>query len=167
MFMALILRFLLIISVVSLLSSDVHGWRRRRRRRCSPKACVLSQWGGWTVCSASCGNTGSQARTRSITRDASCGGSCGGSTSETRQCNIKCCPVNCDWYWGTWDSCSGCGNTTQSRSVVISIVATCGGTDCPTSRRETRDCNTGRYDPLLLTILTNCHGLAKSLVVTR
>ena len=53
--------------------------------------CEVSQWSGWTSCSAECG-TRSQTRTRSITTAAGSGGTeCPAGLSESQSCNTQAC----------------------------------------------------------------------------
>ena len=53
--------------------------------------CEVSQWSGWTSCSAECG-TGSQTRTRSVTTAAADGGTqCPAGLSESQSCNTQAC----------------------------------------------------------------------------
>ena len=76
---------------------------------------VNCAWGGWSEygeCTDVCGSTGTQTRSRSISRQAKCDGSgCSGPSTETRKCNRLCynggtpqdgycshCP---DKFWGT------------------------------------------------------------------
>ena len=122
----------------------VDSWRRRRRRRCV-RDCVLGNWQPWSTCTKSCA-TGTQHRTRGIAVPNICGGKpCSGALKESRHCNTNCCPVNCIWNWDAWSPpCSqGCGTFTQKRSLVITRNPRCSGMACPTTRTQTRSCNTG------------------------
>ena len=119
------------------------AWWRRRRRRCPTTNCEVSSWSAWNRCSSSCGLSGTQRRSRYVTRTQSCGGSCY-SLSETRVCYPGCCPQNCNWYWANWGACQGCGWGTRNRVVVITRNPSCGGSACPSSRTQSSSCNTGR-----------------------
>lgn len=112
----------------------------RRRRSCSASNCRMSSWGSWSSCSRSCGG-GTRSRSRYKVASESCGGSCPYSTRQTGRCNTNCCRVDCSFTWGTWSPCTGCGNTTQSRSPTINRSPSCGGTACP--GKQTRSCDTG------------------------
>ena len=140
--------FITLMLLFALLCQDCDGWwrrrRRRRRRRCYATNCHVSGWSSWGGCSAACGPSGTQTRTRHVTRVQSCGGGCY-HLSETRACNRRCCPVNCAWSWGNWGACQGCGTGRRSRNVVVSRNPSCGGAACPGSRSESQSCNTGRY----------------------
>ena len=64
--------FVLLASFIVFHHAD--AWRRRRRRRCTPRGCEVSSWSSWSRCSADqCGQQGSQHRTRTVTSHASCG----------------------------------------------------------------------------------------------
>ena len=125
------------------------AWRRRRRRRwCSRQNCVLYSW--WTnsgSCSRTCGS-GTILQTRGILTYPSCGGTaCPSAYSSQRRrwvsCNTHCCRVNCYYTWNSWSTCTGCGISTQSRTMRIIRNPSCGGSSCPSTRRQTRSCNTG------------------------
>ncbi|XP_078589882.1 uncharacterized protein LOC144870048 [Branchiostoma floridae x Branchiostoma japonicum] len=81
-----------LVLLVVLLVPDTQGWFwSRRRRSCSRVDCAWGGWGGWSGCTASCGPSGTQSRSRGVSRQASCGGSgCSGPSSETRACNRHC-----------------------------------------------------------------------------
>uniref|UniRef100_H2YA65 F5/8 type C domain-containing protein n=1 Tax=Ciona savignyi TaxID=51511 RepID=H2YA65_CIOSA len=82
--------------------------------QCNQHSCpAWSAWKPWSVCSASCGNSGVRARSRDcyddsigdIVTDSSCGQ---GAATEIETCGRGPCPV---WSsWGRWGSCSvSCG----------------------------------------------------------
>ena len=100
--------------------------------------CILSVWGEWLPCSASCGNKGTQTRLRSYIRWPKCNGKACGHNFEERSCNRVCCPVNCVYSWGAWSSCKGCGSNGQQTSLpVLSQNAKCGGTcNAPSIRKR-------------------------------
>ena len=135
----------LFLIIFGFFADDTHGWwtSRRRRRRCSASNCAVSGWSTWSSCSHSCGSSGTQNRQRHVTRVQSCGGTCYHLT-ESRTCNRVCCPLNCGWSWSNWGSCVGCGRGTKSRSVVVSVNPSCGGTSCPSTTTQTAACDTGR-----------------------
>lgn len=124
------------------------GWRRRRRRYCPRRNCVLdSIWRNAGSCSQTCGH-GRILQIRNIRQYPSCGGTpCPSSSSSQRRryaaCYRRCCPVNCLWRWGPWGSCLGCGMSTQRRTMSIVRNPSCGGTVCPSTRTQTQSCNTG------------------------
>lgn len=126
------------------------AWRRRgsrRRRSCVPQHCVLDVWRNVGSCSSTCG-WGNVLQIRNVRTYQACGGTvCPSPSSPQRRryanCYNRCCPVNCLWTWSTWGSCSGCGISTQKRTMNIVRNPSCGGTACPGTQSETRSCNTG------------------------
>ena len=143
----LLVIFLLFVVFCSLIGPSGSWRRRRRRRRCSRRDCILNSWAASGSCSKSCGS-GYMVQRRSVYRWSSCGGtSCPSYSSSQRyrtvSCNTQCCPVNCQWTWNSWSPCIGCGVSQQSRTMRIIRSNSCGGTACPSSRRQTRSCNTG------------------------
>ena len=124
------------------------AWRRRRRRRrCYARNCVMSSWGSWGSCSASCGYYGRKTRTRRILSYAYCGGRCY-TRSQSTSCPGTCCPIACSYSWTAWSRCSAtCSYGTQTRSTVVWRNPSCGGTSCPASP-QSRRCGDGRYSSL-------------------
>ena len=130
------------------MSENLLSYRRRRRRRrrsCSRVDCQWRSWGLWTRCSKSCG-FGRQSRQRSVKVNPSCGGTlCNtGDAFQTRACNIRCCPVNCQWHsWGQWTRCSkSCGLGRQTRQRSVKVTPSCGGTPCSSGDAfQTRACH--------------------------
>ena len=142
------LLFLFAFLIILMGPSGSSAWRRRRRRRwCWRRNCVLYGWTNSGSCSRTCGS-GTILQTRSIQTHPSCGGTaCPSSYSSQRRrwvsCNTHCCRVNCYYSWNSWSTCRGCGISTQSRTMRIIRSPSCGGTSCPSTRRQTRSCNTG------------------------
>jgi hypothetical protein len=97
-----------------------------------PIDCSVAAWGSWTACPRTCG-IGHSTRTRQLVRNALYGGKQCGSTTETKQCSVKPCPVDCQTdSWSAWDACSkscGGGKRERFRSVVTPVAA--GGKSCP------------------------------------
>lgn len=140
LFKTMHMKFALVLFVtLVILLHTTDSWRRRRRRRCV--GCAWSSWGSYGSCSASC-NWGTKYRYRSR-QTGSCGAVCSGSASDSASCYLGCCAVNCNWSWGSWGSCSGCGWSTRSRSVRIHQRAACGGRACPTTTTQSQRCSTG------------------------
>ena len=74
--------------------------------RCCPVDCTVGSWGSWSACNAACDKTGTQTRSRSITRQNSCNGKACPLLTHNRICNGKCCPKNCQLSrWSSWGSC--------------------------------------------------------------
>lgn len=132
--------FVLLASFIVFHHAD--AWRRRRRRRCTPRACEVSSWSSWSGCSADqCGQQGSQHRTRTVTSHASCGGTECPELDESRQC-YSSQSVDCQLSsWTQWSACSTpCGVSGIQFSVRHRVVTEqCGGS-CTSSFRKTRAC---------------------------
>ncbi|XP_032233414.2 uncharacterized protein LOC5508728 isoform X2 [Nematostella vectensis] len=87
------------ISIILLfLSAVIESGRVRRRRRaapvpppCTAKNCIVSGWSLYSSCTHHCGNSGTQTRTRRVTRAQECGGTCPYHLSETIACNRDAC----------------------------------------------------------------------------
>eukprot|EP00112_Aurelia_sp_Birch-Aquarium-sp1_P006739 Seg1738.7 transcript_id=Seg1738.7/GoldUCD/mRNA.D3Y31 product=Spondin-1 protein_id=Seg1738.7/GoldUCD/D3Y31 len=105
-------------------------------RVCCPVNCVVSKWGAWSTCSKTCGTTGTQSRTRTITAAASCGGTCL-PLSATQPCNRVCCPVNCVHSWNPWSPCDCLG---KRKRTLKTTPPKCGGAACPTKTVEEGSC---------------------------
>ena len=130
----------LLVAFSTLLSPSL-TWRRRRRRRCPYRNCAVA-WTPYSACTKTCGG-GTRYRRLYKTVSEQCGGKCSYRLGTyTYSCSTQCCRVNCQWQWGPWSSCSGCGMSTQTRRVRVTRPPSCGGTACPTSS-QTRRCNTG------------------------
>lgn len=103
-------------------------------------------WKPWSECTVTCGG-GIQIRTSDYTQGQANGGS-GCYLPYTQPCNTQICsstsnPVNCTHTWSEWGSCSSqCGGGSQTRTPVIEIPASDGGS-CNVSPYESRPCNTG------------------------
>jgi hypothetical protein len=113
-----------------------------RTQACNTQACpidcVVSDWGAWSDCSGGTCGTGSQSRTRTVTRAAANGGATCPSLSESRPCALQPCPVDC--IIGEWSTCSAyCGGGIQTRTITPAVY---GGIACPTDLSNTRVCNT-------------------------
>lgn len=107
-----------------------------------PVNCALSQWNSWSKCSQSCG-TGTSGRGRSIVTASAYGGIKCAVLSESKNCNVHLCPVDCVVSaFGSYDQCSKtCGTGSQTKRRSIDVPAAYGGKGCA-SLSATRDCNT-------------------------
>ena len=107
-----------------------------------PVNCEVSAWSSWDTCDKPCG-TGSQTRTRTITKPAAYGGTVCPTLNEKQSCNTQACPVNCETSaWSSWSTCSKtCGSGTQTRTRTITKPASNGGQDCG-GLVENQSCNT-------------------------
>ncbi|XP_067949915.1 coadhesin-like [Watersipora subatra] len=100
--------------------------------------CACSDWSNWGTCSATCGSTAIQARTRT------CNPGCLDPTSSTQACPgvPTVCVADGTWnIWGSWSTCSViCGGSTQTRTRTCNRPI--GGADCVGISSETQLCGT-------------------------
>jgi hypothetical protein len=104
-----------------------------------PVHCSVGHWGHWGACSASCGTTGIQQRTRTVISRAEHGGYICPSLSGEQSCNRNDCPTNCIvTEWGSWSGCSAtvCGPGLLTRKREVWAAATNGGKDCPMLKNQ-------------------------------
>jgi len=108
-----------------------------------PENCVMGEWSSWSTCSASCGGTGTQTRTREVIKPPKNGGAECLPTIETQPCGTQPCPVDCEVSdWCEWTQCSKkCGGGTSTRSRTILTPPAYGGAQCP-PLTDTKQCNT-------------------------
>ena len=108
-----------------------------------PIDCQWGEYGEWSKCSKNCGG-GTQIRSRPIYREAKFGGkTCKGQPSQTRQCNLMPCSVDCSWgEYGEWSKCTkSCGGGTQTRLRSVAQVAEGNGKTCKGDSVQQRICN--------------------------
>ena len=129
--------------LVFIVFNHTDAWfSRRRRRKCTPRACEVSSWSSWSSCSAEqCVQHGWQRRTRTEESSPSCGGSECPELDETRQCygtRSQDCQLS---SWSEWSACSTpCGvSGIQSSSRQRVVNEQCGGR-CTSTFRKTRAC---------------------------
>merc|ERR1719384_2246688 len=127
--------------------------------RC-PLDCKLSEWTGWSACSAMC-DSGVRDRIRPVEQHMTAGGEPCGETDDEQPCNVQACDKDCVLYdWSEWTaSCSKvCGGGRQVRYRKIKEHEYGEMGTCPTfhdaQRFEWKMCNTHtcQYDdryPLL------------------
>jgi len=110
-----------------------------------PIDCKMSQWSGFSACSADCGG-GVSERTRNIKVQPRYEGDPCGETTETLPCNMQACDKDCALAkWTAWSPCSkACdgGRMTRIRKVKTAAV---GRGKCPKvdskERLERKKCN--------------------------
>lgn len=119
----------------------MHGGKQcagepQQSRECNamycPQHCEWSQWTPLEDCSTSCG-TGSHRLTRSYAVTAQYGGlPCQGNSSKVSECNLKECPVHCQWEdWSEWGRCTtSCDRGVRSRSRQVKVAPQYGGLAC-------------------------------------
>ena len=109
-----------------------------------PIDCTVSGFSGWSKCDKECG-PGHEIRTRTITRKDKYGGKICPELSESRDCQIKSCAVDCEVSgWSSWSGCSKtCGPGTQTSTRTVTTAPQHGGQACPALSRS-QSCNNGR-----------------------
>lgn len=110
-----------------------------------PVDCAVSAYGPWTSCSKSCADgqgAGRQSRQREVTTSTLYGGKACPELEESRQCNTKECPVDCQLgEWGEWSGCAvKCGGGLKQRSRPVIRPAAHGGKQC-SHQEEKKECN--------------------------
>lgn len=96
--------------------------------------CVLSDWEGWSACSASCGG-GMHMRSRSIVQHPlNRGRTCDKALSEIRECARNSCggpsAVDCAYGdWEDWQACSRCDGERKRTRKILAYAAN-GGRAC-------------------------------------
>merc|ERR1712062_24627 len=109
-----------------------------------PVDCRWNNWSDWTSCSKTCGQ-GSKNRRREVqTRPRNGGSQCQGLSRQTQSCNVRDCPVDCQWSsWSSNGSCSkSCGTGTQDFRRTRQVQAQNGGQLCTGSPTKKEYCNT-------------------------
>lgn len=86
---------------IALSFSSLHGLPTDS---CQPKNCIWRDWSDWGPCSQTCGTDGQTTRHREMLMPAQCGGHCPGKSEESKECNKRCCPKNCQFSeWSPWE----------------------------------------------------------------
>uniref|UniRef100_A0A7S1M5J9 VWFA domain-containing protein n=1 Tax=Alexandrium catenella TaxID=2925 RepID=A0A7S1M5J9_ALECA len=110
-----------------------------------PINCKMSQWSGFSACSAGCGGGVSQ-RSREIKVQPRYEGDPCGETSEAIPCNMQACDKDCGLVkWTPWSECSkACDSGTRTRRRTVKHAAV-GRGECPAvdspERLERKKCN--------------------------
>jgi len=107
-----------------------------------PVDCKWSAWGGWSVCSSTCG-TGVMKRNRHrLAYESNGGHTCYGTQDDEAPCTMDNCPEDCVWGdWGPWTSCPvSCGNATRERYRGVRVHAKKGGAACQGSPQDNKTC---------------------------
>jgi len=87
-----------------------------------PINCEQTGWSEFGKCTKECGG-GVQQRSRNVVQRALYGGEACAANSETQQCNVQSCDVDCVLgEWGAWMPCSkACGGGTQERMKPVMV----------------------------------------------
>jgi len=109
-----------------------------------PKDCDVSQWSGWSACSAPCAG-GIQERNRVVTSKPHGNGVACPHLTDMQMCNTEACTSDCELLqWTPWSTCSkACDGGMKKRSRGLRDE---GKASCPTAqskdRLEFQECNT-------------------------
>jgi len=121
-----------------------------RTKKCNQKKCpvdcVLSEWSGWSKCTADC-EGGVRSQTRSLITKPKNGGIACNTNEETEACNTMSCDRDCTLApWTAWEPCSvACGTGFQNKARHV-LIPTRGFGKCPLEdggeRSAQQECNT-------------------------
>jgi len=121
-----------------------------RTKKCNQKKCpvdcVMSEWSGWSKCTADC-EGGVRSQTRSLLVKPKNGGIACNTAEETEACNTMSCDRDCTLApWTPWEPCSvACGTGFQNRAKHV-LIPTRGFGKCPKEdgpeRAAEQECNT-------------------------
>jgi len=123
---------------------DLSRTKKCNQKKC-PVDCVMSEWSGWSKCTADC-EGGVRSHTRSLLTKPKNGGLSCNTNEETEACNTMSCDRDCTLArWTDWTPCSvACGGGLQSRAKHV-LIPTRGFGKCPkeTSKKRfrERECN--------------------------
>jgi hypothetical protein len=122
----------------------------QRTKKCNQKKCpvdcVMSEWSGWSKCTADC-EGGVRSQTRSLIVKPKNGGIACNTAEETEACNTMSCDRDCTLTpWTPWEPCSvACGTGFQNRAKHV-LIPTRGFGKCPKEdgpeRAAQQECNT-------------------------
>ena len=113
-----------------------------------PLNCI-GEWSAWSGCDASCGDATATRQFVVSQQAANAGLTCTDKygveedATETQDCGLDECPVDCVGAWGAWGSCGvTCGEATQSREFEVTQEDAHGGATCPQADGDvdTQDC---------------------------
>ena len=103
-----------------------------------PIDCKVSQWSGFSACSAECGG-GVRERMRKVKVQPRYDGDPCSDLSETESCNMQDCSKDCILgHWTSWTACSkACGGGTKYSKRTVKTAAV-GEGKCPSAKSAAR-----------------------------
>ncbi|XP_063145580.1 spondin-1 [Candoia aspera] len=107
---------------------------------CSPSSCLVTEWGEWDECSASCG-MGMKKRHRMVKMTPADGSMCKVETTEAEKCMMpECHTIPCLLSpWSEWSDCSvTCGKGMRTRQRMLKSAAELG--DCNEELEQVEKC---------------------------
>lgn len=113
-----------------------------------PQHCVVSEWSGWSSCSAAC-DGGIEERIRDVLTEDKYDGDACPHLVDTRMCNTQACSKPCVLHeWSEWSECSEqCGDGGKSQRFKRIKEEPTGFVTCPAERSaerfESKNCNMG------------------------
>uniref|UniRef100_A0A3Q2KS60 Spondin-1 n=1 Tax=Equus caballus TaxID=9796 RepID=A0A3Q2KS60_HORSE len=107
---------------------------------CSPSSCLMTEWGEWDECSATCG-MGMKKRHRMVKMSPADGSMCKAETSQAEKCMMpECHTIPCLLSpWSEWSDCSvTCGKGMRTRQRMLKSLAELG--DCNEELEQVEKC---------------------------
>lgn len=107
---------------------------------CAPNSCLMTEWGEWDECSATCG-MGMKKRHRMVKMSPVDGSMCKSETSQTEKCMMpECHTIPCLLSpWSEWSDCSvTCGKGMRTRQRMLKSLAELG--DCNEELEQVEKC---------------------------
>ncbi|XP_027869848.1 spondin-1a [Xiphophorus couchianus] len=107
---------------------------------CSPSSCLVTEWGEWDVCSATCG-LGMKRRERMVKMPPADGSICGAEVLEVEKCMMpECHTIPCLLTpWSEWSDCSvTCGKGLRTRQRMLKSPVELG--DCTEELEQVEKC---------------------------